>query len=142
MRNEVAGPPRHEAQQLPPDLEAFLREPHPAVIATIRADGRPSTAAVWYLWDAGQLMLSMSSDGARARNLRRNPWLSITVLGEQWPPAHVSLIGRAIEFRDDSDLEFADRLSMHFVGKPFERRGLRPCLVVAQVDRWHTGRFA
>lgn len=142
MLDDAAGPSRQQSLELPPDLDAFLREPRPAVIATIRADGRPSTAAVWFLWEAGHVMLSMSPDGARARNLRRNPGLAITVLGQQRPPAHVSLIGRAVEFRDDSSLQFADRLSIRFTGKPFEHRSLRPCLVVARIDRWHTARFA
>jgi len=142
MPDEAAGSSRQRVPELPPDLDAFLRQPRPAVIATVRADGRPSTAAIWYLWEAGHVMLSMSPDGARARNLRRNPGLAITVLGQEWPPAHVSLIGSVVEFRDDADFQFADRLSVHFTGKPFGHRGLSPCLVVARIDRWHTARFA
>jgi Pyridoxamine 5'-phosphate oxidase len=33
------------------DLAEFLQRPHNGVIATLRADGRPYTVPIWWLWD-------------------------------------------------------------------------------------------
>ncbi len=32
-------------------LAAFLEEPHNGVIATLRADGRPYTVPIWWMWE-------------------------------------------------------------------------------------------
>src|SRR3984957_3474955 len=63
----MASPP------VPPEIQAFLQEANPAVIATLRDDGSPHTVATWYLWDTGRVLVNM--DGARRRlaHLRRAP---------------------------------------------------------------------
>ena len=50
---------------VPPEIEAFLREPNPAVVATLRADGSPHSVATWYDWVDGLVLLNM--DATRAR---------------------------------------------------------------------------
>ena len=50
---------------VPPEIEAFLREPNPAVVATLRADGSPHSVATWYDWVDGLILLNM--DATRAR---------------------------------------------------------------------------
>ncbi len=47
---------------LPPDLVAFLAEPNPSVIATLRTDGSPHTAATWYLWVDGRVLVNTTPD--------------------------------------------------------------------------------
>lgn len=50
---------------IPPEVEAFLREPNPAVVGTLRPDSSPHTVATWYDWEDGLLLLNM--DGTRKR---------------------------------------------------------------------------
>ena len=38
---------------IPEELQALLREPNPAVIATLKPDGAPHSVATWYLWRTG-----------------------------------------------------------------------------------------
>ena len=92
-------------------------QPRPAVVATIGRDGWPVTAATWYEWAGGRILLSMEVSGHRIRNIRRDPRVSLTVLGESWYD-HVSLLGRAVEIRDDPDFADVHRLSMHYLGEP------------------------
>ncbi len=66
---------------LPPDLVAFLAEPNPSVIATMRSDGSPHTAATWYLWVDGRVIVNMDEGRRRLEHLRQEPRVSITVLG-------------------------------------------------------------
>ena len=45
----------------PPEIEAFLLEPNPAVVATLRADGSPHSVATWYDWVDGRILLNMDA---------------------------------------------------------------------------------
>ncbi len=55
---------------LPPELEQFAKVPRPAIVGTVRADGAPVTAATWYDWDDGRIMLSMNLKERRIHNIR------------------------------------------------------------------------
>lgn len=52
-----------------------------AVLATIRANGRPQLSNVGYLWDpsARTVLVSVTDDRAKTRNLRRDPRASLMV---------------------------------------------------------------
>ena len=56
---------------LPPEVDALLRKANPAVIATVRADGSPHTAATWYDWDGERLLVNM--DASRAASEEHAP---------------------------------------------------------------------
>lgn len=50
---------------VPPDVDEFLSRPNPATIATLRPDGSPHSAATWYDWDGGRVLVNM--DATRLR---------------------------------------------------------------------------
>jgi PPOX class probable F420-dependent enzyme len=122
---------------LPPDLERFVAAPRAAVVGTVRPDGSPVTTAVWYGLEDGRVLLSMDADGPRVRNLRNNPRVALTILGESWYD-HVSLLGTVVEIRDDPDLADLDRLSVRYDGVPYPDRDLRCVSVLFEIERWHT----
>jgi PPOX class probable F420-dependent enzyme len=125
------------AAPLPPDLQRFLAAARPAVVSTLTADGGPVTTATWYEWADGKLVLIMDASGRRLANLRRDPRVALTVLGESWYD-QVSLLGRAVEIRDDPDFVDVDRFAERYWGRPYEERGWRSVTVVVEIDRWHT----
>ena len=86
---------------LPPDLVAFLAEPNPSVIATIRPDGSPHTAATWYLWVDGRVLVNMDEGRRRLEHLRQEPRVSLTVLGREDWYHHVTLRGHVAELMPD-----------------------------------------
>jgi PPOX class probable F420-dependent enzyme len=123
---------------LPPELLAFLRSPHEAVVGTIRQDGVPVTTACWYgLEPDGRVLLTMDRNSHRLRHLRSNPHVALTVLADDWY-SQLSLMGRAVGFRADSDLGDIDRLSNRYLGVPYEDRTYDGVTVVVEVDRYHT----
>jgi hypothetical protein len=123
---------------LPEHIQAFLREPRPAIIGSLLADGSPSTVATWYLWLGGaRLLLSAQKGGFRQRNLARDGRVALTVLGENWYH-HVSLRGRVIEIRADPDWADIDAVSQHYRGVPYPRdAAYEPSTVIVEVDAWH-----
>ena len=122
---------------LPPLLERFLSAPRPAVVAVAGRDGRPVSAATWYLYEQGRVILSMASDGLRHRHVLADPRISLTVLADDWY-SHVSVIGRVVELRDDVDHADIDRISHLYRGEPYGRRDEALVTAVATVERWHT----
>lgn len=123
---------------LPPDLTAFLAKPHPAVVGTVRSDGTPVTTPCWYkLLEDGRVMLSMTDDSHRIRHLRHDPRISLTVLAESWYH-QLSVLGRAVEFRDDPDLADIDALAQHYEGEPYDDRDYRGVTVLFEIERFHT----
>ena len=123
---------------LPPALCTFLGGPRQAVVGTVREDGSPVTTACWYgLQEDGRILLSMDRDSHRLRHLRGEPRVALTVLGNDWYN-QLSLLGRAVEIREDPDLADIDRLSERYVGEPYEDRSYNGVSVLFEIERWHT----
>ncbi len=57
---------------VPPEVDAFLAEPNPAVIATVRPDGSPHSVPTWYDWEHGRALVNMDESRLRLRFLRRD----------------------------------------------------------------------
>ena len=122
---------------LPPELDEILRLPNPAVVATIRPDGSPHTAATWYDWDGGRALLNMDVSRLRLRFMRRDPRVALTVLGADSWYSHVSLLGLIVAIEDDPDLADIDRLARRYTGGPFRTRDARRVSAWLEPERWH-----
>jgi hypothetical protein len=95
------------------------------------------TTACWYgLQGDGRVLLTMDRDSHRLRHLRNDPRVALTVLGDDWYN-QLSLLGRVVEVRDDSDLADIDDLSRHYLGEPYEDRSYNGVSVLFEIDRWH-----
>ena len=122
---------------VPPDVDAFLARPNPAIVATLGSDGSPHTAATWYDWDDGRVLLNMDESRVRLAYLRRDPRAALTVLdGDNWY-RHVSLIGRVVSIEDDADLADIDRLARRYTGKEYRRRHRKRVSAWLEPQRWH-----
>jgi PPOX class probable F420-dependent enzyme len=123
---------------VPPSIEEFLRRPNPAVVASIRPDGSPHTAATWYLLeDDGRVLLNMDDSRLRLSFLRENPAVALTVLdGDDWY-RHVSLLGRIVEMSPDAGLAGIDRLARRYRGRDYRNRTSPRTNAWMEVDAWH-----
>ena len=122
---------------LPSQLVDLLRRPNAAVMATVRSDGAPVTAATWYLWeDDGRVLVNLDESRVRLKHLRRDPRVSLTVLAENWY-THVTLIGRVVELRDDDGLADIDRISTHYTGHDYAVRDNPRVSAWIEVERWY-----
>ena len=61
---------------VPPEIDAFLAQPNPAIVGTVRPDGAPHTAATWYDWEDGRVLLNMEDTRVRLGYMRANPQVS------------------------------------------------------------------
>lgn len=116
--------------------KALVAGPHPAVISTIAADGRPVTVPTWHLFDDPCLLLSIDAHNARGdrlAHLRIDPRFTLTVMDRDNWASSLTISATATEMFPDDDLELVDRMArVH--GKPrFERRTPRVA-VRARID--------
>ena len=121
---------------VPPEVDAFLSRPNPAVVGTVSPNGEPHTAATWYDWEEGRVLLNMDESRLRLRYLRRNPAVALTVLGDADWYAQVTLLGRVVSLEVDSDLAGIDRLSIRYYRRPFHNRDAKRVTAWMQPERW------
>ncbi len=82
----------------------YLRRNHRGVLATIKTDGRPQLSNVAYLLDDdGAVKISVTRDRAKTRNVRRDPRVAMTALGDNWYE-YVVVEGTARLIEDDLPL--------------------------------------
>jgi PPOX class probable F420-dependent enzyme len=75
---------------------AIVSEQHHAVVATLRADGRPQMSPVLVVVDAdGKLVISSRRPAYKVRNLRRNPQAYVCVLPDGFFGRWVQIEGLA-----------------------------------------------
>ena len=122
---------------LPQAAVEMLAKPNPAVIATLRPDGQPVTAATWYLWDDGRILVNMDEGRKRLEHMRNDPRVTLTVLDEGNWYTTVTLIGHVSEWCEDTDLADIDRVSIHYGGNPYPQRDRGRVSAWITVDRWY-----
>jgi len=80
----------------PDQARDFLRDHHRAVMSTRRSDGHPQLSPVGAGVDAqGRVIVSTPETTAKARNLRRDPHISLCVLSDGFYGAWVQVEGTA-----------------------------------------------
>jgi len=107
---------------LQPEVQSLLSRPNFAHLSTLMPDGSPNTTPVWMGLEGDRIVICTGEESLKARNLRRDPRLSISVVEFENPYEEVQIRGHVIEFRDDSKLETMDKISYRYIGAPFPMR--------------------
>lgn len=106
---------------LTPEQRTFLLgEPgraHTAKVATVRADGRPHVAPVWFALDGDTIVFNTGEATVKGRNLRRDARVSISVDDETPPFSFLLIDGTATLSSDPDELrEWAGRIAGRYMG--------------------------
>ncbi|HEY6472132.1 MAG TPA: PPOX class F420-dependent oxidoreductase [Acidimicrobiales bacterium] len=76
--------------------------PRTGKLATVRADGRPHVAPVWYVMEGDTIVFNTGVSTVKGRNLRRDPRASICVDDER-PPFSFVVVEGTVELSDGLD---------------------------------------
>lgn len=132
------------------DLDAALAflaaDPvRPAILSTVRRDGRPHAAPIWYaVGDDGSICFNTGADTVKGRILARSGYATLTVQDDRPPYSYVSVEG-PVELIDDLDQvrDWATRIGGRYMGadraEEFGRRNSVPgeLLVRLRVAKHH-----
>lgn len=97
------------------EIEGYLAEPHVAHLVTVRPDGRPHVAPVWFLWEGDRALVMTGSTSVKARNVRRSPAVALSVATDQRPFKYVLLEGEAKVTQEDL-ARVVERICVHYDG--------------------------
>ncbi|MFJ1593409.1 PPOX class F420-dependent oxidoreductase [Kitasatospora albolonga] len=121
------------------EWRAFLSEgTRTAKVSTVRADGSPHIAPVWFLLDGDCLVFNTGKKSVKGRNLERDGRVSLCVDDDRPPYAFAVVQGRA-ELSEDPEelLRWATRIAGRYVGpeaaEEFGRRNGVPGELVVRV---------
>jgi PPOX class probable F420-dependent enzyme len=121
--------------EIPPDVRDLLEAPNYVHLATLRANGSPRNHVVWVGLE-GDLVLVCTSDFTwKAKDMRRDPRVSLSVVDLENPYRMAMLQGRVIEERADHDCRYMDPISRKYTGSPFPHRGPDRLCFVIRVER-------
>jgi PPOX class probable F420-dependent enzyme len=115
----------------------MLEKANPAVIATVRSDGQPVSAATWYLLRGDRVLVNMDQARVRLKHIKKNPHVSLTVIDQNDWYTHVTLIGRVTEIYDDDGLVDIDALSNQYTGEQYPDRDRPRASALIEIDRVH-----
>ncbi len=126
------------------EWRAFLTErARTGKLATVRKDGRPHVAPIWFdLDDDGTILFTTGADTVKGIALRRDPRVSLCVDDEAPPFAFVLVDGTA-ELSEDPDalLGWATRIGGRYMGadraEAFGRRNAVPGELLVRVQPTH-----
>ena len=109
----------------------LLDEPNMAHLATILPDGSPHSVPLW-IGVQGDRVAFLTGPGSRkARNIERDPRVSISVTDRQQPFAMAQVRGRVVERLDGpAAWTIIDRISVKYTGAPYPQRTDRVVFLV------------
>ncbi len=89
-----------------------------AKVATVRANGSPHVAPVWFVLNDNELVFTTGSKSVKGKNLSRDPHVMISVDDEQSPFAFVLIDSSAIVKNPSPQelLPWATRIAGRYVG--------------------------
>ncbi|MDQ0954351.1 PPOX class probable F420-dependent enzyme [Streptomyces phaeochromogenes] len=87
-------------------------------LSTVRADGSPHVAPIWFLLDGDDLVFNTSKTTVKGRNLARDGRVALCVDDDRPPYAYVILQGRARISEDLDELRlWAGRIGGRYMGE-------------------------
>lgn len=133
----------------PAEIHAFLDfGTRTGKLATIRANGAPHVAPIWFVRDGDDLVFNTGANTVKGKGLARDDRVALCVDDERPPFSFVLVEGR-VEITDDPDekLAWATRIGGRYMGaenaEAFGRRNavpeellvrLHPTRIIAQAD--------
>jgi PPOX class probable F420-dependent enzyme len=86
-------------------------------LATVRSNGRPHVAPVWFVVDGGDIVFNTAEDSVKGKNLVREGRAAMSVDDANPPYSHV-IVNGPVHISEDPDelLAFATRIGGRYMG--------------------------
>ncbi|MGR6914247.1 TIGR03618 family F420-dependent PPOX class oxidoreductase [[Actinomadura] parvosata] len=116
---------------LNPDVRRAFDSTALAHLATVLPDGSPHSIPLWVGTRGDHIVFLTGPQSRKARNLRRDPRVALSVAPADNPYEPVIVRGRVVEWIEgDAAWEIIDEISTKYIGQPYSREQDRVVLVV------------
>jgi len=110
-----------------------------AHLATVLPDGSPHTVPLWVDTRGEQVVFLTGPGSRKARNLRRDPRVALSLTAADNPFEPIVIRGRVVEWLEgDEAWEVVDRIAAKYIGGPYPRDEERVVAVV-EPERQNVG---
>ena len=110
-----------------------------AHLATVLPDGSPHSIPLWVSTLGEKIIFLTGPDSQKARNLRNDPRVALSVAPVDNPYEPVIVRGRVVEWIDGDDgWELVDRIAQKYIGQSYGRDQAR-VIGVIEVDHQTVG---
>jgi PPOX class probable F420-dependent enzyme len=124
---------------LDPDVRRLLEGTSLAHVATVLPDGAPHTVPLWVDTRGDQLVFLTGPRSRKARNLRRDPRVALSLAAADNPFQPVTVRGRVVEWLEgDAAWPIIDQISTKYIGQPYPR-GEERVVAVVEPERQTVG---
>ena len=107
---------------LDPDVRRALDGTSLAHLATVLPDGSPHSVPLWVGTRGDQVVFLTGPDSRKARNLRRDPRVALSVAPADDPFTPVVVRGRVTEWlTGDEAWQVIDQIATKYTGAPYPR---------------------
>jgi PPOX class probable F420-dependent enzyme len=106
--------------------KAILSDHRLCVVGYDRKGGPPALSPVYYVLDGDDLLISTTATRAKAKAIRRNPEVSLCVLGEEMPHPYLTVYGKG-RIETEGAVDLMMRIGEKMLGRPIPETA-RPTL--------------
>ncbi len=121
--------------EVPAELVDLLTGSTLGHVTVITPNGALATHIMWVDYEDGQVLTSSRVWSAKGKALRADPRIAVSVVDRANPWRWVSISGRVVEIRPDTDLAFIDKLSRRYTGRDYMMRTMEREVFVIEPDR-------
>jgi PPOX class probable F420-dependent enzyme len=124
---------------LDPDVRRVLDGTPIAHVASVLPDGGPHAVPVWIGTHGDHVAILTGPGSRKARNLRRDPRVALSLTPADNPFQPVLVRGRVVEWLEgDAAWEIVDRIAAKYIGAPYSREEERVVALI-EPDRQSVG---
>ena len=113
----------HRAAAIPSSHRDLVECPPVAALTTVTADGYPQTSVVWCDFDGECVRVNTMRDFAKARNMRRNPRVTLLCYDPREPLRYLEVRGIVVEMTEAGAGRHLDELASKYAGRPIRYFG-------------------
>jgi PPOX class probable F420-dependent enzyme len=107
----------HAPDVIPPSHRDLVECPPVAALTTIMADGYPQTSVVWCDVDGPFVRVNTMRSFAKARNMRRDPRVTLLCYDPRQPLRYLEIRGTVVEMTEDGAAAHLDALASKYMGR-------------------------
>jgi PPOX class probable F420-dependent enzyme len=121
------------------DIRRILSTNVVAHLATVLPDGAPHSIPLWVDPEGDHIAIMTGPDSRKARNLRRDPRVALSLTPADNPFEPVVIRGRVAKWVDgDEGWAIVDRIATKYLGGPYPREQERVVALI-EVERQSVG---